>query len=71
MFFLRKIGHHNPFFYEADTFSVLMVKKQNRIALGGISLEFPAGGIESNESPRQAAKRELKKRQEFPFAQIS
>ena len=43
---------------EADTFSVLMVK-QNRIALGGISLEFPAGGIESNESPRQAAKREL------------
>ena len=47
-----------PFFMQADTFSVLMVK-QNRIALGGTSLEFPAGGVESNESPRQAAKREL------------
>ena len=46
---------------QADSFSVLMVK-QNRIALGGTSLEFPAGGIESNESPRQAAKREIRRR---------
>ena len=47
-----------PFFMHGDTFYVLLVK-QNRIALGGTSLEFPAGGIEFNESPREAAKREL------------
>ena len=34
--------------------------KQNRIAIGGSGLEFPAGGIDPDETPNQAARRELK-----------
>ena len=47
-----------PFFFHVDNFSVLMVR-QNRIALGGPGLEFPAGGIDPDETPNQAAQREL------------
>ena len=46
-----------PYSYKANSLSLLMVR-QNRIALGGLSLEFPAGGVEKNETPNQAARRE-------------
>ena len=67
MFFLGKIGHHNPIFW-SHTFSVIMVNKT--VLPWEVCLGLPAGGIESNESPRQA-KRELEEETEFPFAQIS
>ena len=37
---------------------VLMVK-QFRFGIGGVTLEFPAGAIESGQTPLEAAKREL------------
>ena len=47
-----------PFILEGEEISALMVI-QNRIGLGGSGIEFPAGGVESQESEFAAATREL------------
>ena len=47
-----------PYFLSKASISLLLVR-QNRISLGGTSLEFPAGGIEPQESSENAAKREI------------
>ena len=47
-----------PYFLGASGLFFLLVE-QNRISLGGSSLEFPAGGIDANEQDNAAAKREV------------
>ena len=47
-----------PYFLGASGLFFLLVE-QNRISLGGTSLEFPAGGIDANEQDNAAAKREV------------
>lgn len=47
-------------FFASDKFIQLLFVKQNRICVGSICTEFPAGGAKQTESAKQAAIRELR-----------